>query len=60
MNYWNNVFNEVRENLAARPTVHDYNSEVLFERWVRNLGETGRGVVCSAAGVSSAPYCKGN
>jgi hypothetical protein len=60
MNYWNKVSREVREILAAKPNTTHYDDEGLLERWVLNLSETGRGVICSAGGVNSAAYCRGN
>jgi hypothetical protein len=60
MNYWNRVSGEVREIVAARPTADHYDNSGLLARWVQNLGETGRGVICSAEGISSAYYCEGN
>ena len=60
MDYWNRISREVNNSLASRPTSDHYDNSRLLEQWVRNLGDTGRGVICSANGISTAPYCAGN
>ena len=59
MEYWNKVSREVKETLAERPTADQYDNAGLLARWVRNLSETGRGVICSVDGVRSAHHCDG-
>ena len=60
MDYWHRVSREVKEALASRPTTDHYDNSRLLEKWVRNLGDMGRDVICSAHGINTAPYCVGN